>query len=127
MDVRVVALVVPARGLDDDAGFLARCRIVEIDGRLAVHLLVEDRKVRADLPDVERRPRYDGAGLRGEIDGPLFHARSTPRPVRASHAPTASTAARRTGSTRIPDRTSPANASISMRRAGCSAMPRERR
>jgi hypothetical protein len=49
MDVAVVALVIPDQRVDHAAGLLRRCSIIEIDERLAVDLLVQDREVGADV------------------------------------------------------------------------------
>ena len=47
MDVGVVALVETAQRVDDGARFLARGRVVEIEQRLAVNLLVKNREILA--------------------------------------------------------------------------------
>ena len=49
MDVAVVAFVEVRQLVDDRAGFLGGCRIVELDQRAAVDGLVQDRKIPADL------------------------------------------------------------------------------
>ena len=49
MDVGIVALVVVVKGVDDDAGLLRGGGIIEIDQRLAVDFLFEQRKVVADF------------------------------------------------------------------------------
>src|SRR5688572_13074150 len=45
MDVGVVVLVVMNERIDDRARFLGSGRVVEINQRMAMHLLVQDRKV----------------------------------------------------------------------------------
>ncbi len=54
MDVGVVLAVVVGDGIDDDVGLLARRRGVEIDERVPVDLLREDREVGAQRVRVER-------------------------------------------------------------------------
>ena len=48
MDVAVVVFVVMRQGVDDRARFLRGRRIVEIDQRMSVDRLVQDRKILAD-------------------------------------------------------------------------------
>jgi hypothetical protein len=52
MDVGVVALVVIDQRLNHRARFLRRGGVVEIDQRLAVDFLVQDREVRAEFGPV---------------------------------------------------------------------------
>ena len=65
VDVGVVVLVVVVDGLDHRARALARSGAVQVHERLAVDLLIEDRKVAADAGDVEvhaaRRYGNDGS------------------------------------------------------------------
>ncbi len=63
MHVGVVRLIVMANRLDDRAWLLRRCGVVEVDQRLAVHLLLQDRKVRPNALHVKaRRPGLYGTG-----------------------------------------------------------------
>ena len=55
MDVGVVLAVVVRDGIDDDLRLLARRRRVEVDQRVAVDLLGEDREVGSERVRVERR------------------------------------------------------------------------
>ena len=86
MDVGVVVLVVAAQGVDDRARLLRGGRVVEVDQRLAVDLLLQDREVVADAAHVERgRPRPGGsAGDSG--DGRDAHTRLLGRLSRAARA-----------------------------------------
>jgi hypothetical protein len=68
VDVGVVVLVVVVDGLDHCARTLARRGVVEIDERLAVDLLIQDREVAPDARDVEvRSARARNAGSAHEI------------------------------------------------------------
>ena len=57
MDVGVVLAVVVSDGVDDDARLLARRRRVEVDQRVPVDLLLEDREVAPQRVRVERADR----------------------------------------------------------------------
>jgi hypothetical protein len=53
MHVGIDRRVVSAFGLDDTARLLARCGVVEVHQRLAMHQLLQDRELRTDLVDVK--------------------------------------------------------------------------
>jgi len=55
MDIGAVNQVIVQQGVDDRLRLLAGCRIVKIDQRFAVHLLLENGKVLADFPHIESR------------------------------------------------------------------------
>ena len=59
MDVRVVALVIIVQRLDDDARLLRGGGVVEINQRLAVDLLPQDRKVVTDFFQFNRIENFD--------------------------------------------------------------------
>src|SRR2546427_6173447 len=62
MNIGVVRLVVPGDGIDHSTRLLRGRGIVQIDQRLAVHLLVQDRKIRPDLLRVVRAQRRPSRG-----------------------------------------------------------------
>jgi len=47
MDIGMVSLVVASHGVQHLYGFLAGCRIVQVDQRVAVDLLIQDGKIRS--------------------------------------------------------------------------------
>jgi hypothetical protein len=49
MDIGIVELVVVAQGIDHHAGFLARGRIVQINQGVALHGLLKDGELGADV------------------------------------------------------------------------------
>ncbi len=53
MDIGVGSFVIPGDGVDHRARLLRGGGVIEIDERLAVNLLLEDRKIGADALDVE--------------------------------------------------------------------------
>ncbi len=57
MHIGVVVLVIMLERIDDRARLLRRRRVVEINQRLAVHLLVEDREVLANRIPIEGAAR----------------------------------------------------------------------
>jgi hypothetical protein len=48
VNVGVILLVILTDGIDDNLRMLARCCIVQIDQRMSIHLLVQDREVGTD-------------------------------------------------------------------------------
>ena len=63
MDVGVGVAIVVVHRLEHRRRLLAGVRAVEIDERLAVHALGQDRKVRPDLLHVEARPAPSAAAV----------------------------------------------------------------
>ena len=55
MNIRVVALVVIPQRFDDGARLLSRRRVIEINQRMAVHILIEDREVFPHRLPINRR------------------------------------------------------------------------
>ena len=89
MDVRVRVAVVVVGRLDHRQRLLARVRAIQIDERLAVHQLRQDRKVGADLRDVEAsRPSAFGSRpwLLGVIRSPQRQRRERREEVRPRSA-----------------------------------------
>ena len=64
VDIGVVVLVVAADGIEDGARLLRGGGVVEVDERMAVDLLIEDREVGAEPPSLSRR--LGGAGSTDE-------------------------------------------------------------
>ena len=54
VDVGVILRVIVQQGVDDRLRLLAGRRVIKINQRLAMHLLLEDGKVLADFPHIER-------------------------------------------------------------------------
>ena len=73
MNIGVVRLVVPGDGIDHSTRLLRGRGIVQIDQRLAVHLLEQDRKIRPDLLRVVRAQRRLS---RGDVQGLMLCAYS---------------------------------------------------
>ena len=64
MDVGVVPFVIMRQRADDGPRLLAAGRAVEIDERVTIHLLVENRKIRADaMPVHDLGPRRQRAAM----------------------------------------------------------------
>src|SRR6185436_2273747 len=61
VDVRVVVTIIGLEGIEDLTRLLRRIGVVEIDERLAVNQLAEDREILADFLYIER------GGLLGEF------------------------------------------------------------
>ena len=53
MDVGVHVRVVRGQGVEDGLGLLRGCGVVQVDERAPAHLAPQNRKVGADLADVE--------------------------------------------------------------------------
>src|SRR5690606_22857640 len=64
MHVRVIALVVGAHGVDHRLRSLARGGVIQINERLPVHLLTQDREVAANARNVDLRLDLDGRSHR---------------------------------------------------------------
>ena len=69
MDVGIVALVVTAEGVEDGAGFLGGGGVIEVDERMPVDLLVENREILPQglpIDGVAGDPVHAGMCGRGE-------------------------------------------------------------
>src|SRR5258706_9280102 len=121
--VRILLEVETVHRLDDRPGLLARGRIIQIDQRLAVHLLFQNRKICPDPRDIERGT--DRVRNHDIVKG--SHVRS--RVLRSVSRRWWMIWCRRsrTGVILIRSMTSPANASIRISRAWSARMPQERR
>src|SRR5207244_386962 len=86
VDVRVVLRVIPVDGLDDGPRLLRGGRVVQVDERFAVRLLIEDREGFADLPDVEPGERFTGA-MRQHVGGLDAHWFPSPTPPSFAEPP----------------------------------------
>src|SRR5207245_3138639 len=123
MDVGVAALVVPNQRVDDDARLLRAGRVIQVNERLAVDTLLQDRKVLADLADVERQA-WRLAGGPGSLAGCGSYSHGT-WPWWSFSSRLSSSA--RSGSILIRPIMSLAKANVSRLRAACRSMPRARR
>ncbi len=112
MHVGVIVFVIVPKRLDHRPRLLRRRGIVEIDERLAVHLLMQDRKIGADAFDIERRFRHDFRFRDGD------RHRFTYLTIRASSSSRSDSILSRLT-------ISLANANVSSFRAASSGMPRD--
>ena len=124
VDVGVVALVDRGLGLDHRARLLRRGGVVEVDERLAVDGLAQDREIPAHPLHVQgarRRGRGGVVGGRAHASASWICAAWGSRDWRKAVRPV------RIASTWIRPTTSLAKAKVKSARAAASSIPRERR
>src|SRR5690554_1699319 len=76
VNIGVVVLVNPADAVDHRLGFVRGCAVVEIDQRLAVYLLVQNRKVFTNARNVIARHvrwGFQACRTRGGMSWILWH------------------------------------------------------
>src|SRR5690242_4671283 len=142
MNVGIVALVIVANRIDHGAGLLRSGSVVQIDERLAVDQLMQDREFLADVLNVERAARSGNRRGRGNTLSGSGHRTSSSE---GTASPADAEARRegwrireicswmsfsmrsRTPSSFMRSRHSLAKARSRRRRADCSSMPRDLR
>src|SRR6266480_5968608 len=120
MDVGVLRPVIAVERVDDRSRFLTGCAVVEIHQRLAVNLLLENRKILAQAHDIEapaRNTRIHKMRYRFHQDTQILRNLAT---IYSSNFS-------RKESILIRPTTSAANAKLKRLRASSSPSPRERR
>ncbi len=123
MHVGIVPLVVVTHGIDDAAGLLTGGAVIQIDERMAIHLLMQNREILADLVHVVQVPARLAGNSRYRVHCTISRICSA-FGMRWSNS---SVSFFSSGAKSTRSRMSRANPYVSRARAWASPMPRERR